>query len=167
MSLAHKHTYPCGSWAGLSLQLLPLYPTFLSAFFFLPPSPLPPSVSVRIPDNKSGLSACLSCINKTNNKSRERGKNVSLVKQSGLRGVHVGVPRFLNPSAVVGGGGGRAASSGRRQQHPLRHLPLGGSCSALLCPPACLPACLADACWTELGGAAAASLRDGSTKKAG
>lgn len=26
------HTHPCGSWAELSLQLLPLYPTFSSTF---------------------------------------------------------------------------------------------------------------------------------------
>lgn len=29
------NTYPCGSWAGLSPQLLPLYPTFSSTFLTL------------------------------------------------------------------------------------------------------------------------------------
>lgn len=69
-------------------------------------------------------------------------------------------PAFLNPSAVVARSGGRAGSSGRRQQHPQRHLPLGGEGAALLS--STLPGC-----WAELGGAAAASLRDGSGKKAG
>lgn len=30
------NTYPCGSWAELSLQLLPLYPTFSSTFLSHP-----------------------------------------------------------------------------------------------------------------------------------
>lgn len=33
-----RSTYPCGSWAGVSLQLLPLYPTFLSTFLSHPVS---------------------------------------------------------------------------------------------------------------------------------
>lgn len=52
-----KITHPCGSWAGLSPQLLPSYPTFFSSTFVAHPCPSAElsMQSPRIPDEKSGI----------------------------------------------------------------------------------------------------------------
>lgn len=49
------NTYPCGSWAELSLQLLPLYPTFSSTFHSHPV--YSPSYQRRVSDKKARLFA--------------------------------------------------------------------------------------------------------------
>lgn len=54
-----KITHPCGSWAGLSPQLLPSYPTFFFVHFCRPPLSKRRAIyaekSPRIPDEKSGI----------------------------------------------------------------------------------------------------------------
>lgn len=48
-----EKTYPCGSWAGLSLQLLPSYPTFLSTCVAHPVQA--PSYLCESPSSEPGI----------------------------------------------------------------------------------------------------------------
>lgn len=125
---ARRHTYPCGSWAELSPQLLPLYPTFSSTFFFL----LPPvclraqSAVCESPTRRTSPGFC------RRKGQQTRVKNVPKCSRL-LRGEDMeisSVPRSpLNPSELASCASEALRSSAR--QHLHRHLPLGATTALL------------------------------------
>lgn len=123
-SWLQRHTYPCGSWAGLSPQLLPLYPTFFVHFFFSS-SPTP---AVCAPSYR-----CIVCESPTRSR-RISAPNDGLQLNNPDR-VHTSRRRHGNmfifflflpplyPSGFAFSANPALCSSPR--QHPHRHLPLG------------------------------------------